>query len=392
MPYYKFKKNDIFHNTIQAHPTVKFDINDHKVYYNNLNIQNGEFVTNITHTPVGALSLYELNIDRPSDSLIYPFVTKEGNFEALQGVSKVDYDTSYQYGDVISGSYPLSASLTRERFVTNHGNLTPTGSHILALKNTLNYYTPLSDHYAFSSSLGNKKTQELSLLYIPSIFYGSTIKKGTVDLKFYISGTLVGRLQDKDYNGELIQTDGTAYAQTNGDGKVAGVILYTEGVIVLTGSWDLTPFNYDFGDVTRKADWVTFGAGAADGNTDVTPSASFGVEFKGTNYIQTLTMLAHAQKENLNYSNNHTYIDYDSYHAHLPQTGSKFYTENSEIHLYNTVSSSFYNYDEKFKHQTFINKIGIYDEKKNLIAVAKLATPIKKTGERDFTFKLKLDI
>ena len=32
-----------------------------------------------------------------------------------------------------------------------------------------------------------------------------------------------------------------------------------------------------------------------------------------------------------------------------------------------------------------------YDYQKNLIAVANLATPIKKNSERDFTFKLKLD-
>jgi len=392
MPYYKFKENDIFHNTIQAHPKVKFNVNDHKVYYNNLNIQSGAFVNNVTHTPIGHLSLYEMNIDRPSDSLIYPFVTKEGNFEAMQGVSKLDYNTAYQFGDVISGSYPLSASLTRERFVMNHGNLTPTGSHVLALKSTLNYYSYLSAHYVFSSSLGNKKTQEMSLLYVPSIFYGSEIKKGTVDLKFYISGTLVGRLQDTKYNGELIQTDGTAYAQTNGNGSVAGVVLYTEGVIMLTGSWDMTEATHDFGDVTRKGNWINFAAGAHDGNTDVTPSASFGIDFEGTNYVQTITMFAHADKDRLNYSTNNTYVDYNSYQSKTTITSSTQYTENNQIDLYNTVSSSFYDYEEKFKHQTFISKIGIYDEKKNLIAIANLATPIKKNGDRDFTFKLKLDI
>jgi hypothetical protein len=392
MPYYKFKESDIFHNTIQAHPKVKFDVNDHKVYYNNLNIQSGAFVDNVTHTPVGSLSLYELNIDRPTNSLIYPFVTKEGNFEALQGVSVTDYNTAFNFGDQITGSYPLSASISRERFVTNHGNLNPTGSHVLALKNTLNYYTPLSDHYAFSSSLGDKKTQELSLLYIPSIFYGSDIKKGSVDLKFYISGTLVGRLQDKYYNGELIQTDGTAYAQTNGSGSVAGVVLYTEGVIVLTGSWGLTQTSYDFGDVTRDGNWINFAAGANDGNTDVTPSASFGLEFEGTNYVQTITMFATAEKNELNYSTNRTYVDYDSNLTRETLTGSTRYIENNEVEIYNTVSSSFYDYEEKFKHQTFISKIGIYDEKKNLIAVANLATPIKKSAERNFTFKLKLDI
>jgi len=392
MPYYKFKESEIFHNTIKAHPKVQFDVNDGNVYFNNLNVHSGAFTDNITHTEVGSLSLYELNIDRPAGSLIYPFVTKEGNFEALQGVSKADYNTAYEFGDIITGSYPLSASLVRERFITNHGNLTPTGSHVLALKNTLNYYTSLSNHYAFSSSLGNKKTQELSLLYVPSIFYGSEIKKGTVDLKFYISGTLVGRLQDSYYNGELIQTDGTAYAQTNGSGSVAGVVLYTEGVIVLTGSWGLTEASHDFGDVTRDGNWINFAAGATDGNTDVTPSASFGLEFEGTSYIQTITMFAHADKNKLNYSMNHTYVDYDSYQSKSNITGSKQYTENNKIDLHNTVSSSFYDYEESFRQQTFINKIGIYDEKKNLIAIANLATPIKKNSERDFTFKLKLDI
>jgi hypothetical protein len=241
--------------------------------------------------------------------------------------------------------------------------------------------------------LGNKKLQELSLLYIPSIFYGSEIKKGTVDLKFYISGTLAGRLQDKNYNGELIQTDGTAYAQTNGSDLVAGVVLYTEGIILLTGSWNLTEETYDFGyGGAKHGDWIEFAAGASDGFTDVTPSASFGIEFEGTNYIQTITMFAQADKDKLNYSTNRTYVDYDSYQSKPIATGSKQYTENNQIDLHNTVSSSFYDYEEKFKHQTYISKIGIYDENKNLIAVANVATPIKKNGERDFTFKLKLDI
>ena len=34
----------------------------------------------------------------------------------------------------------------------------------------------------------------------------------------------------------------------------------------------------------------------------------------------------------------------------------------------------------------------IYDKDKNLIAIASLANPVKKTETRDFMFKLKLDI
>jgi hypothetical protein len=396
MPYYKFNKNDIFHNTIEAKPAVKFDINDSKVYLNNLNIQSGSFTDNITHVPVGYLNLYEINVDRPTGDLVYPFVEKNGSFEVLQGISALDYQTEFPEGGKITGSYPLSASISRERFAEDHGAVDSTGSHVLALNNTLDYYTPLSPHYAFSSSLGDKSSQELTLLYIPSIFYGSSIDRGSVDLKFFISGTLVARAQDIHYNGELIQTDGTDYAQTQGSGSVAGVVLYNEGIVVLTGSWDLGTTPYDFGSgSTENPTWITFGAGAHDTGDftgSVTPSASFSVNFNGVKNVETITMFAHADKNKLNYSTNHTFVDYASASANQPVTGTKQYTENSQIPLANTVSSSFYDYEERFKHQTFISKIGIYDEKKNLIAVANLATPIKKTAERDFTFKLKLDI
>jgi hypothetical protein len=396
MPYYKFNKNDIFYNTVEAKPSVKFDINDSKVYLNNLNTQSGAFTDNITHVPNGYLNLYELNVDRPEGQLIYPFITKNGSYQTIAGVTGSDWTNDFQYGDTITGSYPLSASLSRERFVANHGTNNTTGSHILALNNTLDYYTTLSPHYAFSSSLGDKSSQELTLLYIPSIFYGSSIDKGSVDLKFFISGTLVARVQDINYNGELVQTDGTAYAQSQGSGDVAGVVLYDEGIVVLTGSWDLSTTPYALGSgSTENPTWITFGAGAHDTGDvtgTVTPSASFSVGFNGMQYVETITMFAHADKNKLNYSTNQTFVNYASASANLPITSSKVYIENNEVPLANTVSSSFYNYEERFKHQTFINKIGIYDEKKNLIAVANLATPIKKTAERDFTFKLKLDI
>ena len=403
MPYYKFNKNDIFYNTIEAKPSVKFDINDSRVYLNNVNEHSGAFVDNITHVPVGYLNLYELNVDRPSDQLIHPFITKDGSFQTIVGVTGSDYINDFQNGDPITGSYPLSASISRQRFAVNHGINNTTGSHILALKNTLNHYTSYSPHYAFSSSLGDKSLQELTLLHIPSIFYGTSIDRGSIDLKFFISGTLVARAQDINYNGELIQIDGTEYAKqqatgaapTNGS-QVAGVVLYDEGVLVLTGSWNLSPSTIALGSGSvERPTWITFAAGAHDTGSfigAVNPSASFSVNFNGTKNIETVTMFAHADKNKLNYSTNKTFVNYVSASAKPPVTGSNIYIENEQVSLANTVSSSFYNYEEKFKHQTFINKIGIYDENKNLIAVANLATPIKKTAERDFTFKLKLDI
>jgi hypothetical protein len=55
------------------------------------------------------------------------------------------------------------------------------------------------------------------------------------------------------------------------------------------------------------------------------------------------------------------------------------------------VSSSYPDPTGTFKKQTWISRIGIYDKDKNLIGIAKVANPVKKTEEHDFTFKLKLD-
>ena len=68
------------------------------------------------------------------------------------------------------------------------------------------------------------------------------------------------------------------------------------------------------------------------------------------------------------------------------------YLENNEQIAKNIVSSSFVDLTGSYEKQTYISKIGLFDKNKNLIAIAKLATPIKKTSNRELTFKLKLDI
>jgi len=101
-------------------------------------------------------------------------------------------------------------------------------------------------------------------------------------------------------------------------------------------------------------------------------------------------MMAHARKNELNHSNNPTFVEYNK--PRLTTTGSRGYIENDELPIKNTVSSSYNTPTGSFKKTTYITKIGIYDEQKNLIGIASLANPVKKTEDRNFTFKLKLDI
>lgn len=390
MSIYEFNENDLLFNVIEAHPSCEFLIYDKKVYYNQKEHVAGKFASELLSVPNGYVSLYELNVDRNSDTtgLIYPFITKDGGRQSFKTTSTTTYDTQFAYGDTLTSSYPLSASITREYFAST------TRDHVSALKNTLNYHTRLSPHYKYTSSFGDKSTQTINLISIPSIFYGSAIEKGTVDLKFYITGALVGHLKDENKNGELIQVAPTG---STGTGSVAGVVLYNEGFVLLTGSWTLNSQSIDYlSDDTdlQRSSWLYFGVGANDGatpNMSTFASSSYILKFNGTEKIPSLTMFAHMPAGKLNFSNNPTFIDSSSNQPGAVVSSSNSYRQLEQT-IKNTISSSFQDPNARFKRQVYVSKIGIYDEDRNLIAIASLANPVKKREEDDYTFKLKLDM
>ena len=390
MAYKKFKSNDLFYNTLEMHPQFDFAIYNSKIYLNNRGAITGAHVANAGDVPTGHVSLYELNVDRPDGEKIYPFTSKNGSLSSFKTITTTTFNES-AYGTTISGSYPLSASIVREFFASTATSRTGSNNHLNSLYNTLNYYQPLSRHYAFSSSLGDKGTQDVNLISIPSIIFGSEVEKGTMDLKFYVSGTLIGQLKDQNRNGELIQVGPEGSV---GSGSVAGVVLYNEGFVLLTGSWDIgagfagEPY---VGGSPVVPKWIYFGKGANDGTaTGTIISSSFGMTFKGTTKTQTITMLAHAQKGELNHSNNPTYLKFDQPKA--PSSSSVAYVENDNIAIKNIVSSSYSDPYADFKKTTYISSVAIYDENRNLIGIAKLATPVKKTEDLEYTIKMKLDI
>ena len=312
------------------------------------------------------------------------FITKDGNLNNFKTVSANNF-SQFQYGDIITGSeYPYVSNVLRY-FVTDQQDR----NYIKALENTLNYYTFLSPHYTYSSSLGNKETQELSFVSIPSIFYGSSIRKGSITCKWYLTGSLIAELQDINQNGELVQVGPSGSV---GSGSVAGIVLYKEGFIILTGSWDLHPTYTDLfgiGLTYYPPSWKYFMHTGSD-DTNRAVYSSFLLDFEGTNYIPTVTMLAHAQQGELNHSNNPTYIEYGQ--NTQPITGTFGYIENTNNTIKNIVSSSYVDEEPEFKKTTYISKIAIYDEEKNLIGIAKLANPVRKRETDAYTFKIKMDM
>ena len=99
-------------------------------------------------------------------------------------------------------------------------------------------------------------------------------------------------------------------------------------------------------------------------------------------------MLAHADRGELNYSNNPTFVDYNN-KIETTFNKSSYHEHNGKIK--NIAKSPYPEYHEDFKNITYISKIGIYDKDKNLIAIANLANPVKKTEAQEYLFKMRLD-
>ena len=461
----KFGRSDIIRNGMRAYPHNNFLIYSSSVYYDQRPIESGSFSDDILSAS-GGISLFEYNVDREGTTTFFspgsgirfesvvqktgqnppiiPYVTKGSSRQFLKasprhlkitspaggtGINDLrqrsgiiqEVSDDYQlmlFGSPLTGStYPASASITRELMLTAGGKShfnnagdsasnpttggfsVPNHRHYYGLRNSLEFYTTRSPHYGLVVDGVSKDEQDINLISVPKIFYGSRIKPGSMSLKFYVTGTLVGELQDTKYNGELIQVGPEGSV---GSGSVAGVVMYEEGLTLLTGSWKLTAEAYDFvgsgGDPRidfKTGSWLYFAAGANDGISGstvaaATTSASFDFSFKGHTETQVLTMFAHARRGEVNYSNNPTFLEYGQ--NMIAITSSNIYMENDAVTIKNTVSSSHAGHSASFERQVYISRVAIYDDDKKLIGIATLSNPVLKKEAQDLSFKLKLDI
>jgi len=392
MPYLRrFGENDIFKNTVTTKPQYEVVMYSNKVYINQRRFEG-------QNVPTGTIALYEKSVS----SSFYAFVVKDGsfrNFGPLQGISTKTY-VEADYGTEFTLPYPLTTSVAREYIRGEPVPSTTVGStdtyfnvrkRIIALQNTLEYYRPLSPAYEYSGStkLNYMVTGAVNLISIPSIMFDSGIQKGSVNLEFYFTGTLVDQAVDKNQNGELISTMGEL------SGTTVGVVLYNEGFLLLTSSYPLSEDLDDYRGtgVDDFPRWTYFGAYYPTGSVEGGATGSlYSLTFKGTNKIPTTTMFAEASAGQINNSQNSTWLS-SSAAGWRSRTNynSSSYVEPKDIPIKNTLQSQYCKYNEEFEKQVFISSVGIFDDQKNLIGIAKLANPVRKKETDAYTFKLKLD-
>lgn len=431
---FEFTPDDLFINRLKTYAEYNVFIYQSKMSVNRSVQPNGS----------GGLVVYDVNANRSGADKVYPFVESGSTkpiFKSqvyqplLKNFSSDAYFTSlysnrlaanqkvasYGAGTIVvdgvpahTSSYgaesPIKRNLTSlspsaqlnfyniARSEIQNRNvpfLIATNLTASALQNVARKYTTLSNHFIFRSSSVRSRDlvtgsagDNINFITIPSMYYGSTIKKGSVELNYYITGSKIATCADTNHNGTLIGTTGST------SGSVVGLVLYDEGIIMLTSSNAIAP-NDDNGIIydgvsALTSSWLYYGTTLNDGtgSSNTLASASYDLNFKGTNYVNSLTMFAHAKKGHLNHSNNPTYRDL-SIHK-INTTGSGLTFVEGTTALANVVSASYVS--ASFEKTTYISKVNIYDEDGNLIAITSMARPIKKTLTDEFTFKMKLDL
>jgi hypothetical protein len=258
------------------------------------------------------------------------------------------------YGSIITSSLIGTSSLAIENISLNGSR-----THIHALKNTLNYYSSVNPAYNYDNFL----TSSLINIFVPSLFYGSSIKRGSVEIKVTAItddiSTTYAVLQDIYSNGTLYNISSSVLGSTI---SPVGVTLYSEGVVIINNSSIISLLG----------------------------SKTIQLTYNGTTKINRLNIFAECGKIEFNNSNNPTYKQNISGSSFT--SSSKAYVEGQYQQIYNINSSSYSTYDEEYQKVTYISSIGLFDAEKNLIGIAKLSKPLKKTINDSYTFKLKYDI
>ena len=430
---YIFEEDDLFINRLKTYPEYNVFIYQGIPYTNSFKPLSGSLHNR------GGLTVFDINSNRTT-TLIKPHVTAslrkdvfrtqvynpivseisspEGRFlqrkyhHQVSGSALSTYPTP---GTKLEGSYGYSSPIKRRKegvtaqkidifnietgLLENRRTGRVFNVTASALMNTARKYTILSDHFIFESSSVRSRNllhEDVNFIFIPQMYYGTSIKKGSVKLEYFITGSKIAECTDQYENGILTETTGTAV------GNVVGVVMYDEGVIMLTASHGLEDSEHPIGvrydgTSTIESSWLYYGTGLNDAQTHTSLSASsYNLNFKGVSYVNTMTMFAHAKKGHLNHSNNPTFKDCSGINftnglqVQNTQTGSGITFFEGENDIKNIVSGSFSS--ASFEKTTYISKINLYDANENLIGVASMATPVKKTLDREYLFKLKLDI
>lgn len=167
----------------------------------------------------------------------------------------------------------------------------------------------------------------------------------------------------------------TASINSNDYAKV-GLIYYQAGVVVLTASLFKDHSDGGILDETNGSlkgpDWVdtthdivnAFTGSEISSSADAFRHRLQNVQFNNTTELNSTIYFCRANHNEFNYSSNPTYL-----------SGSKIRVKNEST-------------DDPV---SYITTVGLYNDRRELLAVAKVSEPLKKTPDTEFTLRVRLD-
>lgn len=251
--------------------------------------------------------------------------------------SRVYKGTSAKEGGWISKTGPFTSSIgivDAERDAENK-------ELYLSIQGLYNHYAIVNSDY--TASFDGADTTRFRVITIPEIYYEREILTGSLTASDLDSAGNERNLYDNGrggiYSGSLT-------------GTLVGNIFYSEGLIVLKG-----------GGLNDEAGSNDFGQASPT-------NYKWTVSLKGVNTIPVNVFRCRAPAGELNASTNTTFYTVPTL------SSSQFKNERVKI-----LSESV----------TYITQIGMYNDRYELVAVAKLAQPIRKTEGQDLLFRIKYD-
>ena len=223
---------------------------------------------------------------------------------------------------------------------------------------------------------GGTKIQEALFINVARLLTKDEIKKGSFELKVLTGSTPAAPsdlLTIADHGAssayKINSPAGeygilyTSSAAPNSDSGV-GLVYYQAGVVVLTGSI----FDGEFGNNGATHDTSSYNIVATD-STIANAADGFrnrlqNIQFNNTTELNSTIYFCRANHNDFNYSSNPTYLS------------------SSKIQVKNNSTDS---------PVAYITTVGLYSADNELLAVAKLSEPLKKTPETELTLRVRTD-
>jgi len=225
-------------------------------------------------------------------------------------------------------------------------------------------------------SSGGTKIKEAIFVNFARLLTKDEIKKGSFELKVLTGSTPADPsdlLTISDYQGTTnYRTNspageyGVLYTSSAGitSNSGVGLIYYQAGVAVLTGSI----FDGEFGDPAATYDTASFAAvlsgSQISASADGLRNRWSDLAFNNTTELNSTIYFCRANHNDFNYSSNPTYL-----------SESKIQVKDQSVD--SPVS--------------YVTTVGLYSADNELLAVAKLSEPLKKTPETELTLRVRLD-